>query len=97
MAVAACSPRLVSYTLLGEAGTSYLAAGWIVTGLVEASQGWHSRAGRTTIQGGGKVRWETGPGALPADGAAALVCAFAAGRVDVTPRREVLPLLGGAL
>lgn len=93
MALAAGYARLVSYTLLGEAGTSYLAAGWVVTGLVEASQGWHSRAGRTTVQGGGKVRWETGPAAAPADGAAALVCALAAGRVEVTPRSEVLPLL----
>ena len=87
--------RLVSYTLLGEAGTSYLAAGWVVTGLVDASQGWHSRAGRTTIQGGGKVRWETGPNALATDGAAALVAGMCAGRVDVTPRAEVLPLLRG--
>ncbi len=87
--------RLVSYTLLGEAGTSYLAAGWVVTGLVEASQRWHTRDGRTTIQGGGKVRWETGPGALAADGAAALVAAMCAGRVEVMPRAEVLPLLRG--
>lgn len=85
--------RLVSYTLLGEAGTSYRAAGWHVAGLVEASDGWHSRAGRTIAQGGGKVRWETGPDALPADGAAALVCAFAAGNVAVPPRPENLPLL----
>ncbi len=89
--------RLVSYTLIGESGTSYLAAGWVVTGLVDASQGWHSRAGRTTIQGGGKVRWETGPGAIEADGAAALVAGMCAERVDVTPRAEVLPLLRGLL
>lgn len=48
--------RLVSYTLLGEAGTSYRAAGWRCTGIVEASQGWHSRGGRTIAQGGGAKR-----------------------------------------
>ena len=84
--------RLVSYTLLGEAGTSYRAAGWRCTGIVEASQGWHSRGGRTIAQGGGKARWETGPDALPANGAAALVCAFATGHVAVPDRPEVLPL-----
>lgn len=85
--------RLVSYTLLGESGNLYRQAGWRVTGLVEPSDGWHSREGRTIAQGGGKVRWEYGPAALPADGAAALVCAFAAGRVAVPERPETLPLL----
>lgn len=90
--------RLVSYTLLGESGGLYRQAGWRVTGLVEASQGWHSRAARTTTQGGAKVRWEYGPGALPADGAAALVAGFAVGVVEVPARPESLPLLaiGGA-
>lgn len=85
--------RLVSYTLLGEEGTCYRAAGWVVTGLVEPSQGWHSRAGRTIAQGGGKARWEAGPDALPADGAAALVVGMCAGRVEVPARPETLPLL----
>lgn len=87
--------RLVSYTLLGEAGATYLAAGWRITGLVAASDGWNSREGRTITQSGGKVRWETGPDALPADGAAALVCAFAVGHVVVPSRPETLPLLAG--
>ena len=87
--------RVLSYTLLGEAGTCYLAAGWVITGLVEASQGWHSRAGRTVAQGGAKVRWETGPDAKPADGAAALVAGWCVGRVEIAEYRDVLPLLRG--
>lgn len=88
--------RVVSYTILGEAGTSYLAAGWHITGLTGdpngSGDGWHSRPGRTVIQPSVKVRWETGPRALPADGAAALACAFAVG-MDVPARVETLPLL----
>lgn len=95
MAIAGGYRRVVSYTLIGEAGTSYRAAGWVVTGLVPASQGWHSRDGRTTMQGGAKVWWETGPDAEPANGAAALVVGMCAGRVEVPSRRETLPLLAG--
>jgi len=80
--------RLVSYTLLGESGTSYLAAGWRITGLVPPSDGWLSREGRVVTQGGGKVRWESGPDALPADGAAALVAGMCAGRVEIPARPE---------
>lgn len=93
MALAAGYRRLVSYTLIGEEGTSYRAAGWWITGLVAPSQRWHTRPGRTTRQPGGKVRWETGPDALPADGAAALVAGMCAGRVEIPLRRETLPLL----
>lgn len=95
MAIAGGYRRIVSYTLLGESGTSYRAAGWVITGLVKASDAWHSRPGRTTVQGGAKVRWETGPDALPADGAAALVAALCIGRVAIPARRETLPLLRG--
>lgn len=84
--------RLVSYTLLGEAGTSYRAAGWRCTGIVEASQGWHSRGGRTIAQGGGKARWETGPDALPESPEAAAAVIAAIGVVAVPDRPEVLPL-----
>ena len=89
--------RLVSYTILGERGASYLAAGWVITGLCDGKGGsWHSRDGRTVTQPGCKVRWETGPDALPADGAAALVCAFAAWLGLAVPERvETLPLLRG--
>lgn len=85
--------RLVSYTLLGESGRLYRQAGWRITGLVEASDRWHSREGRVIAQGGAKVRWEHGPSALPANGAAALVAGLAAGRVNVPARPETLPLL----
>ncbi len=90
--------RVVSYTVLGESGASYLAAGWRITGLTPAfadGAGWGTRAGRTVIQPGAKVRWETGPDALDADGAAALACGWAAGGVDVPARAETLPLLRG--
>lgn len=84
--------RLVSYTLLGEAGTSYRAAGWRCTGIVEASQGWHSRGGRTIAQGGGKARWETGPDALPESPEATAAVIAAVGVAVVPDRPEVLPL-----
>jgi hypothetical protein len=84
--------RLVSYTLLGEAGTSYRAAGWRCTGIVEASQGWHSRGGRTIAQGGGKARWETGPDALPESPEATAAVIAAVGVATVPDRPEVLPL-----
>lgn len=89
MALAGGYTRLVSYTLLGESGASYLAAGWHVTGLTNNECGWDTRPGRSSDrQTGCKVRWEFGPGALPADGAAALVCAFAVGAVKLRPRKE---------
>ncbi len=87
--------RIVSYTILGETGATYRAAGWRVTGLVEASQGWHSRAGRTISQGGGKVRWETGPDAMPEDPAAVATMLAAVGVAVVPERPENLPLLKG--
>lgn len=93
MALAGGYRRLVSYTMLGEAGTSYLAAGWHITGLLRPRDGWENRPGRVVVQGGGKVRWEAGPGAFAADGAAALVAGLCAGRVEIPERRETLPLL----
>lgn len=94
MALAGGYTRLVSYTLLGESGASYLAAGWHITGLTNNERGWDTRPGRAQArQTGCKVRWETGPEALPADGAAALACALATGRVEVMAREESLPLL----
>ena len=92
--------RILSYTIYGESGASYLAAGWHITGLTGGFDGWNSRPGRSTATTTAvKVRWETGPDALEADGAAALLCAFAVGRVEVPARTESLPLLaamGGA-
>lgn len=85
--------RVVSYTLLGEAGVSYRAAGWRITSVVAPSDRWHSRAGRSVVQPGGKVRWETGPDALPLDLAAQHACESAVGRVVIPSRQETLPML----
>ncbi len=87
--------RIISYTLAGEAGTSYRAAGWRITGRTHNEHGWHTREGRTTIQGGAKFRWETGPDALALDTDAAAECAALAGTVELSPRPETLPLLRG--
>mgnify|MGYP006315130155 CR=1 FL=1 len=88
--------RVISYTLAGEAGTSYRAAGWRLTGLCDGKGGsWHTRVGRTVVQPGVKVRWETGPDALPLDAEAAAECARMVGVVDVPARPETLPLLRG--
>jgi len=55
--------RLVSYTLLGEAGTSYRAAGWHVTAR-SAGGSWdrpsRPRDARDSGARGAKVRWELG-------------------------------------
>jgi hypothetical protein len=66
MAGAGGYTRLVSYTLLGEAGTSYRAAGWWPTARTEGGE-W-SREGRgrkAALQVGAKVRWEFGSTAQP--------------------------------
>ena len=99
--------RIVSYTILGEAGASYRAAGWWITGLTGdpngSGKGWLNRPGRKVIQPSVKVRWEFGPDALPPDGAAALACGWALGGwtingvtvpgLLVPDREETLPLL----
>lgn len=87
--------RIVSYTLAGEAGTSYRAAGWRITGTTHNANGWATREGRTTIQSGAKFRWETGPDALPVDDEATAECARLVGVATVPPRTETLPLLRG--
>lgn len=85
--------RLVSYTILGESGASYVAAGWTITALCGGGDGWDSRAGRSVQQTAVKVRWETGPERAEGDGAAAMLCGIWAGRLEVEPRAENLPLL----
>lgn len=86
--------RIISYTIYGESGASYLAAGWRITGLTGGFDGWNSRPGRSTAtQTTIKVRWETGPDALEWDGPAAMLFGFAIGRVEVPAREESLPLL----
>ena len=88
--------RVISYTLAGEAGTSYRAAGWHITGLCDGRGGtWHTRAARTVIQPGAKFRWETGPDALPLDAEATAECARLVGVAEVPARPETLPLLRG--
>jgi hypothetical protein len=87
--------RVISYTLAGEAGTSYRAAGWRITASTHNEAGWASRAGRTTIQCGEKFRWETGPDAAPLDEEATAECARMVGLVAVLARPETLPLLRG--
>jgi len=80
--------RIVSYTLLGEAGTSYRAAGWHVASLVRPGN-WSSgdRVGtRNDYQPGWKVRWEFGPEAAPRDQEAEKLVMEAIGAVDVPPR-----------
>jgi hypothetical protein len=66
-AIALGYTRLVSYTRLGEAGTSYRAAGWRVTATTRGGE-WSrpSRARKPAAEPGVKVRWETGPNAAPA-------------------------------
>ena len=90
--------RVVSYTLLGEAGTSHLAAGWHISGLSKGGE-W-SRASRPrsdAAQSAPKARWETGPDALPPDGAAALVVGMCVGRIELrerpAPQHIPLPLV----
>lgn len=58
--------RVVSYTLLGEAGACYRAARWRTTHITRAEQ-W-TRVGRArapAAQPGRKIRWEAGADALP--------------------------------
>lgn len=86
--------RLVSSTLLGEAGTSYRAAGWHPVALGDGGE-WarEDRPRDASAQPGGKVRWETGPDALPLDSAADAALREAVGRVAFAPRPEPeLPL-----
>lgn len=91
--------RLVSSTLLGEAGTSYRAAGWRPVAI--GGGGEWSRDGRerdAAMQPGAKVRWETGPTAawttMNAEDLAD-VDAFvreSVGRVVLSGRGETMPL-----
>jgi hypothetical protein len=85
--------RLVSYTLLGEAGTIYRACGWRPTAISKGGE--HdrpSRRRRAAQQPGPKVRWETGPAALPIDAAIDRVVRESVGRVPIPPRRSQLLL-----
>ncbi len=88
--------RIVSYTILGEAGTSYRAAGWRCVAITGTSEGWASHPRTKHIaQPGAKARWETGPDALPEDPAAVTAMLAAVGVAVVPERPENLPLLKG--
>lgn len=80
--------RLVSYTLLGESGLCYRAAGWRVTAIVRARRSWScpSRPRAAAVQPGRKARWEYGPDAMPLDAAAE---ALVRERVGLEPMNEM--------
>jgi hypothetical protein len=90
--------RLVSYTLLGEAGTSYTAAGWWPTA-ISAGGSWvrpsRQKAYRDSQQTGAKVRWEVGPDAWPTDPAVAELVRDSAGKIELPPRPERPTLFDG--
>lgn len=93
-AIALGYTRLVSYTLLGEAGTSYRAAGWWVTGIVPPRRSW-SATGRhraPATQPGSKVRWEFGSEARVEDIDTKKVMDESVGKVDIPRKSETLPL-----
>lgn len=79
--------RLVSSTLLGEAGTSYRAAGWHPVAISAGGEwGRDDRPRDAAAQPGAKIRWETGPDALPLDPEVDAAVREAVGRVDLRPR-----------
>ena len=88
--------RLVSSILLGEKGTSYRAAGWWPVHVEKRIREWdcgaRDYAPRPAVQPGPKVRWEFGPDALPRDVEADRLVRESAGKVDLRPRPEGLPL-----
>jgi len=93
-AVALGYTRIVSFTLLGEAGTSYRAAGWWVTGVVPPRGSWAAtgRYRAPATQPGSKVRWEFGPEARDEDPEATRVMRESIGKVDIPKKSETLPL-----
>lgn len=86
--------RLVSYTLLGEAGTIYRACGWRPTALTRGGESDRpSRARAPVQQPGRKVRWETGPKAWPLDEQVDALVRASVGKVAIPPRRRTgMPL-----
>ena len=87
--------RLVSYTLLGEAGTCYRAAGWHCAGIVAADDSAHGSRKSAPAHPGRKARWEFGPDAMPLDVEADAVVRAAVGVAAVPPRRFREPLFRG--
>lgn len=92
--------RIVSSTLLGEKGTMYRGTGWrpVACRLLERGPelaDWRrkGRSSKAPTQAGAKVRWEAGPSALPENPKVAAFVLEMAGKVELLPRRESLPLL----
>ena len=90
--------RLVSYTLLGEAGTSYRAAGWWPTSVGEGGD-WKRNDGERapSVQPGAKVRWEFGPDAEKIDPEVDALVRASVGVVALRERAETLPLFARAV
>lgn len=88
--------RLVSSILLGEAGTSYRAAGWWPVAACLKERHWDVGARnyefRPAEQPGAKVRWEFGPDALPRDPAIDAIVRESVGKIDLKHRGESMPL-----
>lgn len=85
--------RLVSYTLLGEAGTIYKACGWWPAAIVRGRQ-WNcaSRPRESGAQPGDKARWEFGPGCVSCEVDAKRVVEESVGKVALRPRNQALDL-----
>lgn len=85
--------RVISYTILGESGTSYRAAGWHVAATCKFTP-WNNNTRRrqTVVIEVDKVRWETGPGAMPENLDALAALRSAEGTVSIPSRPETLPL-----
>lgn len=85
--------RLVSYTLLGEAGTCLRAAGWRPVARVRGRE-WDcaARPRAAASQPVDKIRWEYGPDAAAPEADIEEHLRAHVGRVDLRARRERLPL-----
>ncbi len=93
--------RLVSSTLLGEAGTCLRAAGWrpVAVRGPRSPREWScgSRDREDAAQPGAKVRWEFGPAALPLAPLVDALVRASVGKVAIPPRKAtVMPLFARA-
>lgn len=90
--------RLVSYTLLGEAGTSYRAAGWCPVSVSRDGREWScvSRERGAVGQPGAKVRWEVGPDAMPRCAEVDAMVRESVGKIALPKRSERMPLFATA-
>lgn len=92
--------RLVSYTILGEHGTSYRAAGWHA--VAESGGGeWFRESGpshssRRTARAEKKIRWEYGPDAEQKSAEVDRIVRENAGKISIAARVESMPLFEGA-